>query len=470
VNAAVARDVDHVVVVAEIAGGIAPGSDRAALAVEAGLRAERGILVELLGAVVGVEQEREVVVPEVAAGGVDGLKREAGAVAEAGANGPAGLLLKGSAAGRRDNLGVDGGTGVCDVACRAAGRGGPQRDRGSYGKGRAAGQRRRGVFGGDDVGLYRVLGSVGRIARGHHALVERALRRDAVVAANAENDGALLAHRIVSRRAWACAGVVRRQCASGSVGATDCPLVWPSLDSRSDKTVGDRRVTSVVARAGAREQAVLQIGHDPRPAAGTTAPAGAVAKVNGLHVAVARIVAVGLGVAIVEATTPIEVGSVEDRVHALRRVTGRAAADGVVPVASAGRDEDAVRLLAVQGDRGASRAGQVVVAIGLRPVEAAGWCLGEVIAAAGLVVNDGDEAGCAGAEGVLGGGIRNTAGGQRRDVGRGIVGAALHLIERASEGAVQCTSSAVRRDARCAAGGVEVTWSSGHKGARSNKT
>jgi len=55
VNAAVARDVDHVVVVAEIAGGIAPGSKRVALAVETGLRAERGVFVELLGAVVGVE-------------------------------------------------------------------------------------------------------------------------------------------------------------------------------------------------------------------------------------------------------------------------------------------------------------------------------------------------------------------------------------------------------------------------------
>lgn len=128
-NAAVARDIADVAVVAEIAGGIAPGSNRVALAVKAGLWAERGVLVELLGAVVGVDQEREVVVPDVAPGGVHGLEREAGAVSQAGANGPAGLLFEGGGAGGRDDLRVDGGAGVCEVACRAAGRSGPQGDR-----------------------------------------------------------------------------------------------------------------------------------------------------------------------------------------------------------------------------------------------------------------------------------------------------------------------------------------------------
>ena len=127
-NSAVARGVAQVVVVAEIAGGITPGSNRVALAVEAGLWAKRGVFGELLGAVVRVKLEHEVVVPYVAAGGVRGLEREAGAVAKAGANRPAGLLFESRAARRRDDLGVDGGAGVCDVACRTAGRGGPQRD------------------------------------------------------------------------------------------------------------------------------------------------------------------------------------------------------------------------------------------------------------------------------------------------------------------------------------------------------
>ena len=145
--------------------------------------------------------------------------------------------------------------------------------------------------------------------------------------------------------------------------------------------------------------------------------------------AVARIVTAGLGVAVVEAAATVVVGAVEDLVHALRRVACSCAAGGVVAVAGAGRDEDAVRLLTIQRDWCANRAGQVVVAIGFWAAEAAGRSLGKVITAAGLVVNDRDEAGRAGAEGVLGGGIGNTAGGQWRDVGRSIVGAAFYLVE-----------------------------------------
>jgi len=99
VNAAVARGIAHVAVVAEITGGIAPESNRVALAVEAGLRAERGVFRELLSAVVSVKQELEVVVPYVAAGSVLRLEREASAVAEAGVNRPTGLLFEGGVAG-----------------------------------------------------------------------------------------------------------------------------------------------------------------------------------------------------------------------------------------------------------------------------------------------------------------------------------------------------------------------------------
>lgn len=365
-NAAVARCVEHVAIVTEIASGIAPGSNRVTLAGEGGLRAEGGVFVELLGAVVGVEQEREVVVPYVAAGGVDGLKREAGTVAKSGTNGPAGLLLEGGGAGRRDDLGVDGRAGVCDVPCRAAGCGGPQRNGGADGEGRAARQRHGAVLGGYDIGLDRVLGGVGRIAGGHDALVEGALGADAVVAADAENDGALFAHRVVARRSWARAAVVRRQRARCSVGTADRPQVWPSLDGRSDEPVRDGRVASVVARAGAREEAVLEIGHDPRAAAGARAPAGAVAIVDGLHVAVARIGTAGLGIAVVEAAAAVVVSAVKHCVDALGRVACSCAAGSVVAVAGAGRDEDAVRLLTVQRDRCANCAGQVVVAIGFR--------------------------------------------------------------------------------------------------------
>lgn len=381
-NTAVARDVGYVAVMADIAGGIAPGSNRIALAVEAGLRAERGILVKLLGAVVGIEQEREVGVPYVAAGCVLGFERKAGAVAKAGANRPAGLLFEGGAAGRRDDLGVDGGASVCEVAGRVAGRGGPQRDGGAHGERRATGQRRGGVFGGYNIGLHRVLGGVGRIASRHDAFVEGALGAVAIVTADTENDGALFAHRVVARLAGARAAVVRRQRAGRSIGAADRPLVGTSLDDRRQEAGGDGGVASVVASARAREQAVLEIGHDPRAAARARAPSSAVAKVDGLHVAVADIEIVGLGVAVVEAAGAVVVGPVEDGVHALGRVALGRAAHGVVAVAGAGRDEDAVRLLAVQRDRRARGAGQVVVTIGFRALEAAGRRLGEVITAA----------------------------------------------------------------------------------------
>jgi len=92
-NAAVARGIAHVVKVAEKAGGIAPRSNRIALAVDAGLRAERGVFGELLSAVVSVKHELEIEVPYEAAGGVNGLERKASAVAKAGANRPTGLLF-----------------------------------------------------------------------------------------------------------------------------------------------------------------------------------------------------------------------------------------------------------------------------------------------------------------------------------------------------------------------------------------
>ena len=73
---------------AEISGGIAPGSKRVALAVEASQRAERGVFVELLSAIVGVELEDEVIVPYVATGGIDRLERNAATIPKASDNCP----------------------------------------------------------------------------------------------------------------------------------------------------------------------------------------------------------------------------------------------------------------------------------------------------------------------------------------------------------------------------------------------
>ena len=55
-----------------------------------------------------------------------------------------------------------------------------------------------GVADRDDVGLHRVLGGVARVAGDHHALEERAHVPVAVVAAGAQDDAALLVHRLVA--------------------------------------------------------------------------------------------------------------------------------------------------------------------------------------------------------------------------------------------------------------------------------
>ena len=185
--------------------------------------------------------------------------------------------------------------------------------------------------------------------------------------------------------------------------------------------------------------------------------------------AVACIATVCFCVTVVEAAGAVEVGTVEDRVHALGRVACRRAVGGVVAVAAARRHEDAIHLAIVQRDRSTSRAGEVVEPIGFRSAKTAGWGLGEVITATGLVVNDRDDAGRLGTEAVLGGGVGDTASRQRCNVGRCIVGATLHLVEDAAVTVVQSASGAVRGDARSAAGGVDVAGPSGDKGGRGNK-
>lgn len=67
----VTRNIRNIVIVPNVSRRVAPSADRAgALAAEPSQRAERGVLVELLGAVVGSERQREVVMPDVAAGHV----------------------------------------------------------------------------------------------------------------------------------------------------------------------------------------------------------------------------------------------------------------------------------------------------------------------------------------------------------------------------------------------------------------
>ena len=98
-SAAVGRNVTDIVVVSQVSRRISPSPDSiGAIAIEAGLRAESGILLERLAVVVGGKREDEVVVAHETARGVLGLEGDTTAVAETCSDGPAGLLLESCAA------------------------------------------------------------------------------------------------------------------------------------------------------------------------------------------------------------------------------------------------------------------------------------------------------------------------------------------------------------------------------------
>src|SRR5579871_713047 len=405
VGAAIASYIYGVVVMANELVRIVPRFERDALTAVPCLGAECRVLGELRGAVVGLQVELESVVPQVLAGVVGGLEGDAGAVGQARVDDPGGVGLGGRGTAGRDrgddHLGVA--VVVLDVVAGAAGGGRLEGD--ARAGGRADGGR-GGVSGRGDVGLHRVLGGVGGVDACHDAFVEGAGRALAVVAADAQDDRAFLVHRVVARGPRAA--VERRQASGLGVAAADGPEVRAALDDRGGEAVVDRRVVAVVARVHPAEQAVLQVGHDPRTVAGAVAPGRLVAEVDGLHVTVAGVGVAGLRVAVVEAAAGVVVGAVEDRVLALGVVTGGDAAGGVVAVAGAGRDEHAVDLVAAQKRRRRGGVREVVRPAG----RAARRGLSQVVAASRLVVNDRDVAVRAGAERVLRGGVGHAARGE----------------------------------------------------------
>ncbi|KAI6774120.1 hypothetical protein HG531_000969 [Fusarium graminearum] len=180
-----------------------------------------------------------------------------------------------------------------------------------------------------------------------------------------------------------------------------------ALDDCTDESVIDGRVCSVVLWVLARKETIFEICHDPRSFTRTGSPDSVVAKVNGFHVAIACIFAADFGIAIIEAATSVVVCTIEDGVHTLWLITCSGTADMVVTVPSSRRDENAIRFLPVEGHRCTISTRQVIITIGLWSVEATRGCLGQVIAATRLVINDGDETSGTAAEGVLCRGIRD---------------------------------------------------------------
>lgn len=224
--------------------------------------------------------------------------------------------------------------------------------------GRAAVEARRSITLRDNVGLHLVLGIVAGVAAGHDTLVKGALSAVTVITASAEDDGTLLAHGVVA----AVGALTIVECREGTavaVTTADGPVVGFTLDDSRHETVVYGRVALVMDMVITSEQTVLQVSHDPGSVAGagTTARTVAGSKVDGLHVSVARISAVSLGIAVVEAAGGVVVSAVKDSVHALRVIVRRGTVRMIVPVAGEGRDENAVRLVAVQGNRGTDGAG-----------------------------------------------------------------------------------------------------------------
>ena len=162
------------------------------------------------------------------------------------------------------------------------------------------------------------------------------------------------------------------------------------------------------------EDAVLEIGHHPRTVAGPRAPRRDRAEVERVHRAGAVGLSVGLAVAVVEAAPAVVVLAARHHVHPLGLAAERdAGLRSVDPVAVVGVDVERVDLVAAQRQRlgrrlrrGARR----------RSGDLRRALVPEVVAFAGLVVDDGDDAGGARTERVLRRPVGETAGRQRQDV------------------------------------------------------
>src|SRR5699024_9847726 len=110
-----------------------------------------------------------------------------------------------------------------------------------------------------------------------------------------------------------------------------------------------------------------------------------------------------------------------------RRAAGRDAGGvPVPPVAVAGVDVERVGLGAAHGQRLAGRGGRPA---GGGPGDLRRALVPQVVAAPGLVVDDGDDAGGARAEVVLGRRVGVATGAQHADVARRAVGGAADLVE-----------------------------------------
>src|SRR5215469_1660064 len=195
--------------------------------------------------------------------------------------------------------------------------------------GHRAGER---VADGVDVGLDRVVGGVRRVAGGHDPLEEVTGRAVAVVAADPEDDGSFLMHGDVATLGGQRSAIPGGQPARVRVAAFDRIRAGAVvLHHGGDEGGLVARVVRVIAIAAA-EQAVLQVRLHPWAAPIARREPAQGAEVDRVHVTVAVVTVVRLGVAVVEAASAVDVRGAGDHVGTLRRRPGRHPGGGIVAV------------------------------------------------------------------------------------------------------------------------------------------
>ena len=285
------------------------------------------------------------------------------------------------------------------------------------------------VTSGHDVTLNRFHGFRVGHSPGHDALKEVARGPVAVIAADAEDDGSFLFHRLIALGQRDDAG-------TGQGPGLGVALV----DGVAVLAVAGAQVGDEGGISGHLEMAVDAVFH-VQPGVGAAWVAVA-HDIDRVHVAGLVVETVGLGVAEVKAALFIEIESRRDHVDALGLTVDRCLFRAVVAVAHAGGDGDAVDLVSADGQRESVGHGGNVITAGAGAVRCAARRRGrEVVVIGRLVVEFGDGAGRVGAECVLRGGV-GVAAVEETDVAVGLIRLARDLIERPGVGAVQGASGA----------------------------
>ena len=253
--------------------------------------------------------------------------------------------------------------------------------------------------------LHKLVGCVCRKSArsGHCALIESALRAVAVVAAIAQQDRALLAHRVIGC-IDASSVEHHRQLAALRVAAHAGPVVWLALCDGGHKSPIDAwKVYTEFRSIGVRaaHQIILLVGHHPRAGRLAVKPRCGIAIVGGFHRAVVVVAAISLRIAVVEAASVVEVQAVDHPILALRLIVNRGTLRVVLAKAHSRLNEYAIDL--VTHDRHRRHVGKrnVVEPSHCWAAESAARRLGQIVLLARLVIDRCDPTVCVGAELVL---------------------------------------------------------------------